>query len=279
MTTPSVPDTQRAEQAPPPEDREWQFVEWNITDAGVLAITLNRAAQLNALNFRMLRELLALMREVAPRPEVRVVTVRGAGTRAFSSGDDLKGMHPEPGFDSAPNAHHPLALLMRELPKPTVALLHGYVLGAGFELALACDLRLAADDLEMGDHRATRAIAPIAGSTWFLPRIVGYTRALELLFTGRHLGAAEAHAWGLVNYVWPAAEFEARAEEYVDMLARMPTRTLGAFKLSAEYGTSHSLRDSLAYEIGLAGVNRGTEDATEGRNSFLERRDPVFKGR
>jgi enoyl-CoA hydratase/carnithine racemase len=169
-------------------------------------------------------------------------------------------------------------MLMRELPKPVVGLLHGFVLGAGFELALACDLRLAADNLEMGDHRATRAIAPIAGSTWFLPRIVGYTRAIELLFSGRHLDAAEAQAWGLVNYVWPAEEFDARAGEYVEMIARMPTRTLGAFKLSAEYGAEHSLRDSLAYEIGLAGLNRSTEDAVEGRNSFLERRDPVFKG-
>jgi 2-(1,2-epoxy-1,2-dihydrophenyl)acetyl-CoA isomerase len=263
---------------PPPEERDWHFIEWGVSDSGVLAITLNRPAQLNALNFPMLRELLALMREVAPRPEVRVVTFRGAGPRAFSSGDDLKGMLPEPGFESAPTAHHPLAMLLRDLPKPTVALLHGYVLGAGFELALACDLRLAADDLEIGDHRATRAIAPIAGSTWFLPRIVGYTRALELLFTGRHLDAAEAHAWGLVNSVWPADEFSARADEYVEMLARLPTRTLGAFKLSAEYGAEHSLRDSLAYEIGLANANRDTEDAREGRNSFLERRDPVFKG-
>jgi 2-(1,2-epoxy-1,2-dihydrophenyl)acetyl-CoA isomerase len=279
MTREPATGQRRTIDAPPPEEREWRFVEWTVTDSGVLAITLNRAEQLNALNFAMIRELLALMREVAPRPEVRVVTLRGAGTRAFSSGDDLKGMNPEPGFDSAPNAHHPLALLMRDLPKPTVGLLHGYVLGAGFELALACDLRLAADDLEMGDHRATRAIAPIAGSTWFLPRIVGYTRALELLFTGRHLDAAEAHAWGLVNYVWPAADFDARAEEYVQMLARLPTRTLGAFKLAAEYGSDHTLRDSLAYEIGLSGLNRDTEDAKEGRNSFLERRDPVFKGR
>jgi 2-(1,2-epoxy-1,2-dihydrophenyl)acetyl-CoA isomerase len=278
MTAEPMSDPRRGLQLPPPEEREWQFVQWSVTDTGALAITLNRPAQLNALNFAMLRELLSLMREVAPRPEVRVVTLQGAGPRAFSSGDDLKGMNPEPGFDSAPTAHHPLAMLMRELPKPVVALLHGFVLGAGFELALACDLRLAADNLEMGDHRATRAIAPIAGSTWFLPRIVGYTRALDLLFTGRHLDAAEALAWGLVNYSWPAEEFEARAGEYVDMLARMPTRTLGAFKLSAEYGTSHSLRDSLAYEIALSGLNRETEDAREGRASFLERRDPMFKG-
>jgi 2-(1,2-epoxy-1,2-dihydrophenyl)acetyl-CoA isomerase len=279
MTTDRMTDPRRTLQMPPPEEREWQYLEWGVTPSGVLAITLNRPGQLNALNFPLLRELLALMREVAPRDEVRVVTLAGAGSRAFSSGDDLKGMLPEPGLDSAPTAHHPLAMLMRELPKPVVALLHGYVLGAGFELALACDLRLAADDLEMGAHRATRAIAPIAGATWFLPRVVGYTRALELLFTGRHLDASEAHAWGLVNYVWPLADFEAQASAYVEMLARLPTRALGAFKLSAEFGTSHSLRDSLAYEIGLAGQNRNTEDSLEGLNSFLEKRDPEFTGR
>ena len=279
MTAEQMPTAAGAPPAPPPEEREWQFVDWRVTEDGVLTITLNRPAQLNALNFPLLIELLALIREVAPRPDVRVVTFAGAGTRAFSSGDDLKGMLPQPAVNSAQTAHHPLAMLLRELPKPVVALLHGYVLGAGFELALACDLRLAADDLEMGDHRATRAIAPIAGSTWFLPRIVGHTRALEVLFTGRHLDAREALEWGLVNRVWPVADFEARAAEYVSMLARMPTRTLGAFKLSAEYGLSHSLRDSLAYEIGLATQNRDSEDSKEGLQSFLDRRDPEFKGR
>ena len=92
-------DPRRRIQLPPPEERDWEFLQWEITASGVLAITLNRPEQLNALNFPLIRELHALMREVAPRPEVRVVTIRGAGPRAFSSGDDLKGMLPEPGLE------------------------------------------------------------------------------------------------------------------------------------------------------------------------------------
>ena len=168
---------------------------------------------------------------------------------------------------------------MRELPKPVVGLLKGWALGAGFELALACDFRLAADNIEIGDHRATRAIAPIAGSTWFLPRIVGHTRALELLMTGRHLDAEESLAWGMVNRVWPLEEFDERAAEYVAMLASLPTVTTGVFKAAMEYSATHGLRESMAHEIGLGPINRASEDAAEGRRSFLERRDPEFRGR
>lgn len=188
-------------------------------------------------------------------------------------------MDAEPGVDNAHTGHHQLVVAIRELPKPVAALMYGYAFGAGFELALACDFRLAADNIEIGDHRVTRAIGMVAGVSWFLPQIVGRARALELMMTGRHLNADEALEWGLVNRIWPIDEFEAGAAEYVAMLAALPTIAAGAFKGALEYATTHGLRDSLAHELLITQRNRGTEDAAEGRRAFIERQEPVFRGR
>jgi 2-(1,2-epoxy-1,2-dihydrophenyl)acetyl-CoA isomerase len=264
---------------PPVEQREWRHVLWEVSDAGVLSITLHRPERLNALNYRMLREIHQLIEHARETQEIRVVTLRGQGTQAFCSGDDLKGMEPEPGIDSSQTVHHPLLLAINSLPKPVVALVCGWALGHGFELASACDLRLAADNLEVGDHRVTRAIELNGGSSWFVPRLVGRGRALELLMTGRHLYAQEALAWGWANYVWPMDEFEERAAEYVNMLARLPTVAVGVYKQAVNYSEEHGLRDSLAHELELRHTSRSTEDALEGRRSFHEKRDPVFKGR
>ncbi len=266
-------------QLPPAEEREWEHVLWEVSDEGVLAITMNRPERMNAVNHPTIRELLRLFQDVAPRPEVRVVTLRGAGTRAFSSGDEIGRMDPEPGVDNAHTGHHQLVVAIRELPKPVAALMYGHAYGAGFELALACDFRLAADNIEIGDHRVTRAIGLIAGSSWFLPQIVGRARATELMMTGRHLDATEALEWGLVNRVWPLDEFESGAADYVAMLAKLPTIATGVFKAALEYSTMHGLRDSLANETSITRRNSGTEDAAEGRRSFIERREPVYTGR
>ena len=263
---------------PPVEEREWKHVIWDISDSGVMSITMNRPERLNALNYRLLREMHQLIQHARDTQEVRVVTLRGEGTRAFCSGDDLRGMEPEPGIDSSQTVHHPLLLALRDLPKPVVALVRGWALGHGFELANACDFRLGADNVEVGDHRVTRAIAPNGGSTWFLPRIVGQGRALELLMTGRHLYAQEAQEWGWLNRIWPLGEFDERAAEFVETLAQLPTFTVGVFKSGLEYSVTHGLRDSLAHELELGVRNRETFDAQEGRASFLEKRAPTFLG-
>lgn len=264
---------------PPLEDREWLHVLWEVSDLGVLAITMNRPEHLNALNFRMLREMQQLVDHAGTNQDIRVVTFRGEGTRAFCSGDDLKGMDPEPGVDSSQTVHHPLITSIRELQKPVVALVRGWALGHGFELASACDLRLVADNIEVGDHRVTRAITLNGGSSWFLPRIVGRGRALELLMTGRHLDAQEALAWGWANRVWPLEEFDDRAAEYVEMLAALPTVSASVFKSAIDYSAEHGLRESLAQELQLSTRARGTADAEEGRSSFHEKRVPFFTGR
>ncbi|HXH23322.1 MAG TPA: enoyl-CoA hydratase/isomerase family protein [Dehalococcoidia bacterium] len=271
--------SQPARMLPPVEEREWREVLWETSASGVLTITLNRPERLNALNFRLLREVTQLIEHARSEQSIRVVALRGQGTRAFCSGDDLKGMDPEPGVDSSQTMHHPLLLAIRELPKPVVALIKGFALGHGFELACACDMRLCADNLDAGDHRVYRSIGMNGGTSWFLPRIVGQGRALELLMTGAHMTAEQALAWGWATRVWPLAEFDERAGEYLEMLARLPTIAAGAFKAAVEFSSSHSLRDSLANELAVSARIRGTEDAAEGRRSFHEKRAPVYHGR
>ena len=266
--------------APPVEEREWREVSWEVSERGVLAITMRRPARLNAITFTMLREIEELVRDAACKPAIRVITIRGEGTRAFSSGDDLTDMEPAVRFDSPHSTHHKLIPALRAAPQPVVALLSGYALGAGFELALACDFRLAADNLKIGDYRARRALGSIAGASWFLSRIVGQGRALDLLLTGRHLSAQEALEWGLVTRTWPLATFAREAASFVETLAQLPTGALGAHKQALEYSMVHGLRDSLSNEFEtFAQYYNEAEDVLEGRASFHERRDPVYRGR
>ena len=264
---------------PPVEEREWRHVVWDISDSGVMSITMNRPERLNALNYRLLREMHQLIQHARETQEVRVVTLRGEGTRAFCSGDDLRGMEPEPGVDSSQTVHHPLLLALRDLPKPVVALIRGWALGHGFELANACDFRLGADNVEVGDHRVTRAIAPNGGSTWFLPRIVGQARALELLMTGRHLYAEEALEWGLINRVVPDAELAAAAGELATCLAQGATLALGEAKRLIQQGFTETLESQMERETRAIADMARTEDAHEGIAAFIAKRKPDFKGR
>ena len=258
-------------------DGEWEQSLWELSD-GVFAITLNRPERLNALSFRLLRELQALVDFAARRPDIRVVTIRGAGDRAFCSGDDLYGMEPQAGIDSSITVHHPFLLSLRELAKPVVALVSGWALGHGWEIASMCDIRLCADNIEVGDHRVQRAIGMNGGTTWTVPRIIGRGRALELLITGRHMFADEAAQSGWANRVWPLADFEREAAAYVRSLAQLPTANLAVFKQMIDYSAEHSLRDSLAREVEAADQVRRTYDADEGRASWREKRAPIFRG-
>lgn len=258
-------------------DGEWEQSLWELSD-GVLAITLNRPERLNALSFRLLRELQALFDFAERRPDIRVVTLRGAGDRAFCSGDDLYGMEPQPGIDSSITVHHPFLLSIRNLAKPVVALVSGWALGHGWEIASMCDIRLCADNIEVGDHRVQRAIGMNGGTTWTVPRIIGRGRALELLLTGRHMFAREAEQSGWANRVWPLADFEREADAYVRSLAQLPTANLAVFKQMIDYSAEHPLRDSLAREVEAADQVRFTYDADEGRASWREKRAPIFRG-
>jgi 2-(1,2-epoxy-1,2-dihydrophenyl)acetyl-CoA isomerase len=210
---------------------------------------------------------------------IRAIVFNGAG-RAFCSGDDLESMGEfsplDPKFKLP---HHKLIYLIREIQVPVIALLHGYCLGAGFELALACDFRLAADNLEMGDHRITRAICMLHGASWFLPRLIGLARATDIVYTGRHLDAEEALKIGLVNKVYPLHEFNEKSKEFIEKIAKLPTRCFGYNKAMLNYSFVNDLTSSLQNEVYLFSENMKTYDSKEGNLSFREKRDPKFKGR
>jgi 2-(1,2-epoxy-1,2-dihydrophenyl)acetyl-CoA isomerase len=224
-------------------------------------------------------EILDVLDSVRNNELIRVIVFRGAG-RGFCSGDDLKNMGEFPALEGGYLIpHHKVFHLIRQIEKPVIALLHGYCLGAGFELTLACDFRLAADNLIMGDHRTSRAICVLSGASWFLPRLIGLARATEIIFTGRHLDADEALEMGLVNKVYPLSEFNEKSREFIEEIARMPTRCLGYNKTMLNFSIYNDLFTSLRHELKLFNKNMKTDDFKEGLNSFLEKRDPKFKGK
>ena len=229
-------------------------------------------------------EVIDVLEHSRKNKKIRVIVIKGKG-KAFCSGDDLKGMAEDgsvrfnPLADGSRIPHQKSLRLIREIPKPVIALVHGYCLGAGFELALACDLRLASDNLEIGDHRSSRAICVLCGASWLLPRIVGFGRATDIIFTGRHLDAKEALEIGLVSRVYPASEFKEKSREFINMMAEMPTRCLGYDKMMLNYSQINEFIPSLQNEFKLYCRNIATSDFGEGMYSFMKKREPKFIGR
>ncbi|KKK41213.1 hypothetical protein LCGC14_0941430 [marine sediment metagenome] len=224
-------------------------------------------------------EIVDVLESIREDDSVRVVVIRGAGT-SFCSGDDLKNMGSfKPLKEGFKIPHHKVMHMIREIPKPFIALLHGYCLGAGFELALACDFRLGAEDLVIGDHRTSRAIGIFSGASWFLPRLIGFARATEIIFKGRHLDAKEALEIGLLNRIYSVKDFNVESREFIEKIAKMPTKCLGYNKAMLNYSLGNDLFKSLQNEFKLFNENSMTNDYKEGNKSFFERRDPVFEGR
>ncbi|MFX1339193.1 MAG: enoyl-CoA hydratase/isomerase family protein [Promethearchaeota archaeon] len=246
-------------------------------------ITLNRPNSLNALQYPLIMEIVDVLEQNMKNKALRVLAIEGAG-KSFCSGDDLKSMGPEgikfkPLEDGSEMPHQRMLYLIREIQKPIVALLHGYCLGAGFELALACDIRLAADDLKIGDHRASRAICILCGASWLLPRIVGFGRATDIIMTGRHLDAKEALEIGLLSKVYPASEFREKSIEYLKKIAELPTKCLGYNKAMLNFSQFNEMLPSLHNEFKLYCKNIRTKDFGVGMKSFLKTREPRFTGR
>jgi 2-(1,2-epoxy-1,2-dihydrophenyl)acetyl-CoA isomerase len=251
----------------------------------VATITLNRPPRLNAITWPMMERLVQLTREVGADAGTRVLVFKGAG-RAFSSGDDIVdgmgvrtlGGDPE-GITADRGLHHELVKLLLELPKPVVAAIHGRCHGAAWVISLACDFRVGHADALIGDIRAARAIFAGQSAPLLLPRLIGQSRAMDLLMTGRVIDAAEAERIGLLNRVWAAAEYESQLQSFVDELACGPTLTYAAWKLAVNRSVLLELDGYTDYEHHLTQLVRQTEDHAEGRTSFRERRPPVYQGR
>ena len=250
-------------------------------DANIRWITLNRPETRNALTVPVNAAVRAAV-EAAPAAGARVIALTGAGG-AFCSGLDLRWAAAE-GLDASTveermRTHfHGLVRALRACPLPTVAVVDGVAVGFGCDLALGCDLRLCSDRARFGEVFVKRGLMPDGGGTWTLPRLVGLGRSLEMSFTGELVEAAEAKAIGLVNRVFPAAQLEAAASDFLRSLAAGPPlvhRTVKAALYAAQEGS---------FEAALEAEVRGqlqllqSRDFLEGVAAFLEKRPPHFTG-
>ncbi|MBE3560173.1 MAG: enoyl-CoA hydratase/isomerase family protein [Ktedonobacteraceae bacterium] len=243
---------------------------------GVLTLTLNRPEALNAITTELLQELAGAL-QAAQDAAVRVVVLTGAG-RAFSAGQDLKEFQSRNISFSSHLEHYILVVKrIRNLEKPVVAAVNGAAAGAGMSLALACDLRLAADSASFTTAFSRIALVPDAGMTYFLPRLIGASKAFDLLAFSPRLSAEDALRIGLVDRVFAAAEFQPQVQALAAQLAQGP-RSLGLMKRALHRSESATLDEQLAYEASLQDIAGNSQDHAEGLKAFLEKRTPRFTG-
>jgi 2-(1,2-epoxy-1,2-dihydrophenyl)acetyl-CoA isomerase len=247
-------------------------------------ITLERPDALNALDMPTKQALVEALYAALGDPDVRAVALTGAG-RAFCVGQDLRELEQvyrqgrAPDLAEALELHYaPICRLLAEMPKPTVAVVNGVAAGAGVSLALACDLRLASSDARWRLAFSGIALVPDAGSTWHLPRLVGLSRAMEMALLGDWVDADQALAFGLVNRVWPAADFRREAEAAVAALAAGPTLAFARTKALLRDHLGTDLPGALAGEAEAQVASGQTRDHLEGVTAFLEKRPPTFQG-
>ncbi len=257
----------------------------------VLTITLNRPEVYNALNEAMKKELNDALKEAEKDPEVRCLVIRGAGDKAFCSGQDLKEHSGKPATETAgketrrslkeslEKSYNPMIRKMRNMEKPIIGMINGVAAGAGMSIALACDMRIMADSAKLIEVFIRIALVPDSGSHWFLPRLVGMARAFEYAALGNDITAQEAERVGLVNKVVPAAELEKATMEIAEKLAKAPTKSIGLIKRALNKALASDLDSLLDYEAYIQEIASLTDDHKEGVQAFLEKRSAQFKGK
>jgi 2-(1,2-epoxy-1,2-dihydrophenyl)acetyl-CoA isomerase len=267
----------------------------------VATLTLNRPRVLNAMNAPTVDEILDALDEVSVNDDIRALVITGAG-RAFCSGDDLKGSgikraqnRPHTSDENSDDEMavygystgeafrykwHTMFRTIRNLRTPVIAAINGNAHGAGSDLMLACDFRLASEDAIFGDLRTANALALGTGAAYLMPQVVGMTKAIELLFTGKKIDAQEAERIGLVNKTVPADRFKDEVAELANSLAQGPTKLIGRVK--EQIYRQANMDFAAALEDGwhdARDIEGRTEDGKEGMLAFLERRPPKYTGR
>jgi len=251
---------------------------------GVAKITLNRPHVLNAMNPKMGEELNDALKVVAEDPKARAVLITGAG-RAFCAGGDIKEDLTPLSRKTPMELREYLArnqMITRriaEMEKPVVAGVNGVAVGAGCDIALACDIRIASDEAKFGEFYIRRGLIPDLGGIYYLPRLIGLGRAKLLVFTGDLIGASEAERMGLVDVVIPKDQFEEAVNKLVSRLASGPTKAIAMAKLALNRSLHMDLESSLDYVTGLMAMLVQTRDHQEGIKAFLEKREPIYEGR
>ncbi|MDK9717330.1 MAG: enoyl-CoA hydratase-related protein [Trichlorobacter sp.] len=251
-----------------------------ITD-GSATITVNRPSSMNSMTLATLQELDRVVRELSGSTEVRAVIITGAGEKAFIAGGDismLKNLSPVEARELALLAHG-ICSAIEQSPKPFIAAVNGYALGGGCELAMSCDIRIAAEHARFGQPEINIGTLPGFGGSQRLPRLVGKGRALEMILTGDMIDAQEAWRIGLVNKVVPQAELMNAARSLATKLAAKSQMALKLCKEVVVNGLEMDLKRACIYEADLFALSFATVDQQEGMTAFLEKRAPVFSDR
>jgi enoyl-CoA hydratase/carnithine racemase len=248
-------------------------------------ITFNRPDSLNAMNRQMTRELVDVCQQVEEDSGIRVAIFTGAGEKAFSAGMDLK-ERAETAFSPIERRQQKLthklytqARAVAAITKPTIAAIRGYCVGGGLEFALACDLRVAAEDAKLGLTEVRRGIIPGAGGTQRLTRAVGVTKAMEMCLTGDTVSGLEAKSLGLVNSAVPSADVLKAAEDLAGRILKGAPMSVAFIKEAIKKGVELPIEEGLRLEADLSALIGITEDAKEGPRAFADKRAPVWKGK
>lgn len=254
-------------------------------DGGICRITLNRPQVYNALSAALIKDITAAVEQAEVDERIRVVVITGAGDKAFCSGADLKD-----GLSQAANGqlslgkslregYHPMIMAIRNIGKPVIARVNGIAAGAGCSLALACDVIITADEAYFSQIFVNIGLMPDAGSTFFLPRLIGSLKAFELCSTGRCVYGPEAMDLGLVNQSVPAAALDQAVNQIVAAYAAAPTKAIGAMKKVLNQSLYSSLAHQLEQEADSQDILGKSTDAMEGIGAFLMKRKAKFTGR
>ncbi len=261
----------------------WEFVLFE-KEGGIGTVTLNRPDSMNALGGGMRQEILAAMEAAVADPEVKVIVITGAG-KAFCAGGDVKefvsgGTRAEAtlGFDQRPTRDK-VVLLIQSTGKPVIASVNGVAAGGGCNLALACDMRIGSDRARFGQTFVRRGIHPDWGGVWLLPRLVGYAKAAELIFSGEVIDAQEAFRIGLLNKVVPHEELPAATKAFAAKFMKSAPIPVALAKKGLQNLFRFDLAQALDHERFANTFCWNTEDRQEGMKSFVEKREPVFKGK
>ncbi len=252
---------------------EFTNILLETTETGIYCLTINRPAQYNALNAKTLEEIHAAATYLQTQADARVLLLTGSGQKAFAAGADIKEMQSKSAIEG-----QAFGRSLERLPIPVIAVVHGFALGGGCELAMSCDWIIASETAQFGQPEVALGVTPGFGGTQRLSRLVGRSKALELLVSGRRIDAVTALDWGLVNYVYPTDELMNEALKIAREIAAQAPLAVQMCKQLVIRGQDLELETACLLEEQAFGLSFSTVDQKEGMAAFVEKRKAVFRG-